>query len=212
MQLDVSFRHLPQGHLVNSDGRVSRRSPAGHYFCGTIIRTFVVSKDDFKTYTCYPPMKLKCSPVGPNSEQCTECRALDGVRYDSVHSEVEHTITSTRKGTDTNSEPKRYPVQTKRLNGVHLHPPFLPATDTQASVQSRLPPLLHSKVPLEGAFVNDGSQEERGRKGAQQSPVRAGPALLTQMAPSDRERAPTKGRLLQSRPSRGGAEGGYTSK
>ena len=153
-------------------------------------------------------MKLKCSPVGPNSEQCTECRALDGVRYDSVHSEVDHTTTSTLKGTDTNSQPKRYPVQTKRLNGVHLHPPSLPATDTRA----RLPPLLHSKVPLESALVSNGSQEERGRKGVPQSPVRAAPAQLTQRAPSNRERAPANGRLLQSRPSRGGAEGGHTSK
>ena len=62
MELDVSSRCLPNGYLVNKEGRVSKLAPNGNVYCGSKVMNGVPGCDGW------------CGPN--NGPQCSSCRIL----------------------------------------------------------------------------------------------------------------------------------------
>ena len=105
MQLDVSSRPLPRGHLVNKEGGVSRLSSNGHYYCVRTLKVKSVQQPLLLPH--YLQVYTYCSSKGPGSfklQQCAACKALEGPRYASVHSENAIEGTDFAKGIDTDTD------------------------------------------------------------------------------------------------------------
>ena len=155
MQLDVSSRHLPPGQLVNREGRVSRRSSNGHFYCGR-------TNYEFRRHSQFGN-STQCGSEGPDAVQCSSCKALEGPRYAAVRSDDAIAGAGSPEDADMESSgasnsgphlgsrrqfppPPIYPAFTHQASQPFggFHPPPPPAPNTFASMP---PPHFHGMAP-----------------------------------------------------------------